>query len=179
MPLDIASGIFLSLLTAEWFGVHVSAGFIFFGILSTLLPDIDMLSFLSRIGYDHRSFFHWPLMYIPIAIAVFFVCGTTYATLFSFCILAHFIHDSIGIGWGVGWLAPFSMRKILFPEKGRRQEYGWFMTWLPDEEGAMAVKYHDPHWIRTYYFRVNKIAIIEYGALILSIFILFVYYRGL
>ena len=115
----------------------------------------------------------------PLAILVWFVCGAMYATLFSLCILAHLIHDSIGIGWGVAWLAPFSMRKILFPERGRRREYGWFMTWLLAEEAAMARKWHDPHWIKNWYFRPKFLTGVEYATLAVSIIMLFVYYGGL
>ena len=179
MPLDIALGIFLSLATAHVFGIDAGAGLIMFGILCALLPDIDMLPFLSRISYDHRSFFHWPLLYVPLAIMAWLLFGALYATLFSLCILAHFVHDSIGIGWGVAWLAPFSMRKILFPEKGRRGEYGFFMTWLPEEEAAMAAKWHDPQWIKHWYCRMRLLTLIEYAAFALSILLLFVYYRAL
>lgn len=177
MPLDIASGILLSLLTAHWFGIHATLSLFAFGIGNALLPDIDnIVPFLSRVNYDHRSFFHWPLLYIPVAVIVYLMFGSLYATLFSLGILAHFIHDSIGIGWGVAWLAPFSHRKILFPEKDRRSEYGFFMTWLPEQEAAMATKYHDPDWVRTYYFRPNTLAYVEYTALLVSVLALAVYY---
>ncbi len=179
MPLDIGLGIVLSLLTAHWFEIQATAGLIVFGIASILLPDIDIIPALSRIHHDHRSFFHWPLIYIPLAVLVYLFLGPLYAMLFSLCIIAHFIHDSIGIGWGVAWLAPFSQRKILFPEKDRRAAYGFFMTWLPEEEAAMAVEYHDPNWVRTWYLRPNLLACIEYTALIASIFALFVYYGAL
>ncbi len=176
MPLDIAAGIFLSLIVGHLFAIHVNEGVFLFGIASTLFPDIDMLPILRRISYDHRSRFHWPLLYVPVATAAYLLFGSLYATLFSLGILVHFIHDTVGIGWGVAWLAPFSFRKLLFPERGRRKEYGWYMSWSPYEEAAMAAKYHDPQWIKTYYSRPNPIAYVEYTALVVSIFTLIVYY---
>lgn len=175
MPLDIAVGILCSLVLAHAFGLRASLSLILFGVGSALLPDIDVLPVFRRVTYDHRSSFHWPLVYVPVA-AMLLALDPLYGELFLLAICAHFIHDTVGIGWGVAWFAPFSLRKFLFPERDRRREYGWLMTWLPEEEGAMAAKYHDPHWLRTWYARPTLLAFIEYGALVCSIIALAAYY---
>lgn len=178
MPLDVAIGIFLSLGIAEAFTIPASIHLILFGVGSSLLPDIDILPFLWQKPYNHRSWPHYPLIYIPVAIACFVFLGAAYGTLFVCGILAHFVHDTIGLGWGVAWLAPFSKRKfLLFPDGERRAAYGAFMTWLPHEEAAMAEQHANPHWIRDYYLRPNIVAYIEYGAFLGALAMLAWYFR--
>lgn len=176
MPLDIGFGILFSLFIAHAFGVHASVWTIFTGVVFSLLPDIDILPIFWPNKYDHRSWMHWPIIWIiPIALW-FFVFGPMWGALLLLCIVAHFIHDTIGIGWGVAWLAPFSKRKFLFPNATRRVKHGFFMTWLPEAEERMAGEYHDPHWVRTFYFRPNPVAYIEYGALLVAVAALCLYF---
>jgi hypothetical protein len=177
MPLDIGVGALFSLLVSHLFGFHATIFFVLLGILFVLLPDVDIIPIFWRTEYDHRSFTHYPVIYIPPALLLYVLGGPVYGTLFVLCIFAHFIHDTIGIGWGVAWLWPFSKRKFLFPERSRRDQYGLFMTWLPEEEKGMAARWHDPHWIRTYYLRPNPIAYVEYGILFFSIITLIVYFK--
>ncbi len=177
MPLDIGVGILLSLGVAHYFGIHASLLFIGLGILFALLPDIDILPFFWPTNYNHRSFMHYPLLYIPIALLVFYFFGTIYSTLFVLGVFSHMVHDTIGIGWGIAWLAPFSPRKFLFPEVGRRKQHGFFMTWLPQEEKVMANQYHDPTWVKTYYFTPNPIAYVEYGVLLVALGFLYMYLK--
>lgn len=169
MPLDIGVGILAALGVAHWFGTEPTVFLIIIGVLCALLPDIDILPVFWRTHYDHRSWLHYPLLYVPLGVLVYMVFGSMYAALFVVCVLAHLVHDTIGIGWGVAWLGPFSKRKFLFPEKGRRQRHGFFMTWTPKEEAKMAEEFHDPQWVSHYYFRPNAIAFVEYGALILAL----------
>ncbi len=177
MPLDIAIGIFISLFVTHAFSIHASALLVILGIGAALFPDLDnVIPQWRRAPYDHRNVLHWPLAYIPLSLVVFLVFGNMYGTLFSLGVLWHLVHDTVGIGWGVTWLAPFSMRKFMFPESGRRREYGWFMTWLPDEEAAMAAKWHDPHWLRNWYFTPNWLVFTECVALVCSIIALAAYY---
>ena len=176
MPLDIGVGVLLSLLVSHLFGFEANWQFICAGILFSLLVDVDILPFLWPTNYNHRSFFHYPLLYVPVTFVVYFIFGPVWATLFGLSVLSHFIHDTIGIGWGVAWLAPFSLRKFLFPEKRRRSALGFFMTWLPEEEKTIATEYHDPHWVKTYYLRPNPIAYVEYGTLLISFVVLVLYF---
>ncbi len=175
MPLDIAMGIVLSLGVAEFFNVEVTWWFIVLGIVFALVPDIDIVPWFSRTKYDHRSYSHYPIIYVPITALVWVFVGPIYAVLFGLATLAHVIHDTMGIGWGISWAWPFTKRRFLFPEKGRRVRHGFFMTWLPEAEVTMASEHHDPAWVKHYYLRPNPIAYVEYGALLFSLAILFWY----
>lgn len=175
MPLDIGVGVLLSLAVSAGFGIEPSALFIVAGVVFALLPDLDILPFLWPTAYNHRSFLHYPLSWVAPVTLVYLFVGPLWGTLFLLCVTSHFIHDTIGIGWGIAWLAPFSPRKFLFPEKGRRQQHGFFMTWLPEEEKEMASEHHDPYWVKTFYFRPNPIAYVEYGVLLIAILALWLY----
>lgn len=179
MPLDVGVGILLSIGVAEWFGVPLSPWLVLFGITAALLPDSDIVT--AAFGrWQHRMVTHFPLVYVPFAIALFLLLGPAYGALFLLGIVAHFLHDTIGIGYGVAWLWPFSPRKYLFPDRYRRQTLGWFVSWMPEEEARIQAAPRRPnaaHWLTDYYFRPNLGAYIEYGVLAASLAMLVAYIR--
>jgi hypothetical protein len=93
--------------------------------------------------------------------------------LYGLGVLAHLIHDTIGLGWGVAWLWPLSERKIIFFPVARMKTYGWFMSFTPEEELKLSYDYHNPNWLRHYYLRPNPVAYIEYGTFIIALIVLF------
>ena len=164
MPLDIGIGILLALGAAEFFGVQATPWLIAFGIAAALLPDIDIITIPLLGRWHHRTHTHFPIIYLSLSIPVFLLVDPLYATIFTLGVFAHLIHDTFGIGWGIAWLWPFSKRKfLLFPDKGRYEQFGIIATWMPEEEPALYHKHHDEHWIKHYYFRPNLLAYIEYG----------------
>jgi len=174
MPLDVGVGILLSIIVAHFSGVELSVPFVLFGVGSALLPDIDILPFLWRTAYDHRSVLHAPSIYVPLALVVYMLLGPVFAILFILAVLAHLVHDTFGLGWGIRWAWPLSNRRfLLFPEKGRSD--AWHMSWTEAEEKEWAPPADDGAWVRQYYFRPNKVAYIEYGVLLVSIFTLLQY----
>lgn len=176
MPLDIGAGILLSLFVADYFGTEPTLFFVLLGIIFALLPDIDMISYLlrKRKHHDHRSFTHYPLLYVPASIFVFIFFGSMYGILFVLCILTHLIHDTVGLGWGISWLAPFSYRKFRFlsPTGNKNGAWEFFRTWLPQDEPKLVERQDDPSWVTTYYFRPNLIGFVEYGVLAIALLIL-------
>lgn len=70
--------------------------------------------------------------------------------LFILCSLVQFIHDSVGTGWGIPWLFPFSSLRFKFVyqydlrKAGLPQKIAW--AWSPDEQRRLAQAYGDPHW---------------------------------
>lgn len=183
MPLDIGVGILLSIGVAEAFGVPLTPWLVVFGIASALLPDIDIGTLLWG-KWKHRTVTHFPLAYVLPAMLVYVLAGPVYGTLFALGVLAHFIHDTFGIGWGIAWGYPFSTRKFLFfPGKEREPFMGRFASWLPEEEPALraaeaAMPGSGEHWMKRYYFRPNLLAYIEYGTLIIALAALAGYTAG-
>jgi hypothetical protein len=169
MPLDIGVGILLALFTAHVFAITATWHVIAFGIIAALLPDIDIIT-LAWGTWRHRELTHYPLVYVPLTVLVYLAFGSAYAFLFFGCVFAHLVHDTLGIGWGISWFWPFTKRRFLFlPEKGRRARYGWFMTWLPEEQVHIIEDSSPHHWVITYYLRPSVLGAIEYGVLLIGI----------
>jgi len=166
MPLDIGVGILLSLGVSALFGTHATWPIIVFGTCSTLLPDIDIATALFG-KWKHRTATHYPLTYIPLVLLAGLLLGPFYAALFAAGVFAHFIHDTVGTGWGISWLWPITSRRFLFLPYGRRAEMGVFATWLPEQKPEWT--HHGPHtWVRTTYFRLSIVSIIEYAAFLIA-----------
>jgi hypothetical protein len=161
MLLDIGVGI----LAALWLHEPILLGIIF-----SLLPDVDMLISLVRYRgsagvYKHRDLLHLPIVYVLVGLALYPFSPST-ALLYIVCSLAHFLHDSIGLGWGVQWLWPFSRNHFSFlyvyqpsgkPALPRKMVYRW-----RHEEIESLDKIHgDPDWIRHIYLDLHPFAIIE------------------
>lgn len=182
MFLDIAIGIVAPLFVAHLFQFEATGGFVLFGILSSLLPDIDIIVYgfrkyvLHRKINDHRSWTHYPIVYILLSPAVFIFMSPLHGIVFLLCILFHFIHDSLWIGWGVSWFWPFSNRRYkFFPLKNGKSARQLKMTWLPREDEAIQKQLHDSHWIRDFYLRISVVSIVEYSAIIISLVFLKLY----
>lgn len=180
MPLDIAIGILLALFVPPAFGAELSPFIFIFALASALLPDVDMVAYLLRAkkSHDHRSWTHYPALYLPLAILVYILGGPLYATIFALGVYLHLIHDTIGLGWGVAWAWPITLRRFRFLSPTGSSSGGWelYRSWLPQQEVAMAEVQHDPSWIKTYYLRPNAIGFIEYGVLIVALVALYLYF---
>lgn len=183
MFLDIGIGILLSIWTSWFFHVDLMFTLILTGIIFALLPDIDFFIELIKHGNvggkvirEHRELTHFPIIYIPVAILVYVVFGAMWATLFSLAIFAHFLHDSVGIGWGIKWFWPFSKKAYkFFSEKDGRFSNRVIISWDPAELTEVAANHGDPNWIRNIYLQFTPIAIIEFSFFAISLLILSLY----
>jgi membrane-bound metal-dependent hydrolase YbcI (DUF457 family) len=178
MPLDIGVGILLSIFMSRLFHIPLSPIFISTGILFTLLPDLDFLvAFKKNLGaksHEHRDVLHYPLLFVPIGTALMFLVDYRLSILFAFASFLHFLHDSIGVGWGIQWLYPFSRNHYAFlyqydsPQK-------FIYIWTPEEVVQLSSQFGDPHWIKNIYFKLHPYAIIEFAAFAFSIIMLILY----
>jgi len=185
MLLDIGVGIALSLAISKVFAVEPTALFILGGIAFTLLPDIDaiveLLKYKHLGGYEpriHREWIHYPLLYIPVALAVYYFWGIAWASLLFLGATAHFIHDSMGIGWGIKWLGPFSLNNYkLFSEKNGAFSKRLLIKWVPEEFAETLKRHHNPNWFREYYLRPTFINIFEFLVFGAAIILLYFYLK--
>ncbi len=178
MPLDIGMGILLALGVSEVLGTPLSPLFIVFGIASALVPDIDIVT--AAFGrWRHREVTHYPIVYLPLFVLAFLFLPLAFALVFTLGVLAHFVHDTIGTGWGISWLWPFTPRRFLFfPDGERRRTMGTVATWLPEDKPEYAHVSTGHGWIREQYGRPNPIAYVEYGLLALALIALGIYFYG-
>lgn len=163
---DIGFGVLAAVLISTLFSVELSASIIAAGIFFALLPDIDFLVELIRHGSvggrverEHRNLLHHPLTYIPVAVAIYFTSGSVWATLFTVCVLFHFMHDSFGIGWGIKWLWPFLKNNYKIEKVGGTY---YVVSRTPEELERVVAERGDPEWIRNIYLRPSKVALIEF-----------------
>ena len=178
MFLDIGFGILIALGAIELGGITPSLWLFVFSITVCLLPDFDVFLHMRKgrdmggEAYSHRSHFHYPLVYIPLGTILISVISLPYGLIFFFGSLLHFVHDSIGIGWGVQWLAPFNKDHFAFfyhydiyrhdlPKK-------WIYRWSPEEVPVVADQYGDKDWIRNIYFKWHPYAIVEFLVFVLA-----------
>jgi len=172
MPLDLGAGLLLGLLAEFLFDRPVGLMLPFAGALLTLIPDIDFLVHLARMrtskhAEHHREILHIPFLYIPTGLVACIPLGEPWLFLFASASIVHFLHDSIGIGWGVPWLYPFTDDAYSFfyhlennsrkPKLPRRLIY----VWRRNQISNMAHTYGDENWIRSIYFKLHPYALIE------------------
>ena len=185
MFLDIGIGILLSIWTSWFFHADLTFALVLAGVIFALLPDIDFFVELIKHGSvggkiirEHRELTHFPIIYIPIAILIFILYGVMWVMLFSLALFAHFLHDSVGIGWGIRWFWPFSKKAYkLFSEKDGRFSSRLIISWSPLELIKVVADHGDPNWIRNIYFRLTPISVIEFSFLIISLIILYLYFH--
>lgn len=183
MPLDVGIGILLGLVLGPEQTVIANA---LLGVVFVLLPDADVIVFyllrslrVKRFK-DHRELFHYPLVYIGLGTVILLAFQPAWIPLFVAASLAQFLHDSIGIGWGIPWLYPFSNRYFKFfyqydlHRAKQPQKFMW--VWSKSEQRELLDKYGDPDWhkhtfqVREYAFwwHVAEIVVLLIGLLVLA-----------
>jgi hypothetical protein len=111
------------------------------------------------------------------------IFSPTLAWLFAVGILGHFIHDSIGIGWGVQWLAPLKSDHYTFfyrvhtadklaPPKKR------LYIWPNKDIDHLNKQYGDEDWFKNTYIKWHPFAIFEFVVFIAALLALYLYTRG-
>ncbi len=171
MLLDIGVGILFALGLAPLLHVEHTFMWILAGVVFALLPDVDALVNLVAhrgLGHEHkhRDLCHLPLLYIPIGVLILFPISYALTTLFVLCSLAHFLHDSIGIGWGVQWLSPintdhFSFLYLYQPPGKPALPRKWFYRFAHADIDRLDRQYGDHDWIRHIYIELHPYAIVE------------------
>jgi len=181
MFLDAGNGIFAVMLTSWIFDMPLSRTLVAAGIIFAFLPDVDYLIHLARGGtsrnaHRHREMLHYPLLFIPAGVILFSFYGMEWVFLFGVAAFLHFLHDSIGIGWGVQWLYPFSKDHYTFfyryqPRHKERlpRRFALLLVWKHEEVDILAAKYGDPDWIRNIYLRWHPYAITEFAIFLIAL----------
>lgn len=186
MPLDIGVGILAALGVGALFHVHTDFLLIVAGVIFALLPDFDFLVSLvargtrafGKYGHEHRDLFHYPILYLLFgAVIIVFVADPVWAVLFVIASFLHFLHDSVGIGWGIQWLFPFSSRHFfiapIYAAPNKKLLPAHFLyVWKHEEIDKLACEYGDEHWFRNIYLKLHPYALFEFAVFLFSIMIL-------
>lgn len=183
MLLDTAVGILLAIGVSLYFDARLTPLLLWSGIVFVLLPDIDFLIEFARHGSvggkvirEHRNITHFPILYALVMVLIFIFFGAKWAVLLGATSIAHFLHDSIGLGWGIKWLWPFSKKAYkFFSNKKGEVSKNLISSWGQDELKVIVAQYGDPNWLKNNYLCLSKTLIIEMSAFLISIFILLLY----
>lgn len=185
MFFDIGAGILSSIFISFLFKLPLNTSFLIGGVVFALLPDLDSIFNLNKrsgaiYAHKHRDAIHYPLLYIPLGMTMISFFNSTWSVLFGLCSLIHFIHDSIGIGWGIQWLFPFSKNHYafayLYQPKGKEKLPNKFIyNWKHTDVDALAEKYGDNEWFGNIYLKWHPYAVIELLVFIFSLIILYLY----
>ncbi len=180
---DIGIGIILSVGVSKIFSVELTWFLVFLGVIFALIPDFDfILALISKCfknsfikSYDfHREISHFPIIYLIVSLLVFLFAGKFFGFLFFFGTLCHFLHDSVGTGWGIKWFWPFSKKsyKLFSDQQGRL--FWKIAIWDEEALHETQVKFGNPNWIRDIYFRPTVVSISEFAILVVGIIVLII-----
>lgn len=182
MFIDVSLGILSALVATSIFSVNLNLYILLIAIFLALIPDIDLLIYILR-GYDmkfaykHRDILHLPVVYLVISLFIY-VINPLFSLIFFFSTFFHFLHDSIGIGWGVSWLWPFSKKHFAFfyiyqsskkPHITKKLVY----VFKQDEIDELYKKYGDHELLKNVYLKLNIHLLIELLIFIIVLVILY------
>lgn len=159
MFLDIKLGLAWAILVALIFDHTITASWLTAGVVFALLPDLDFWLEYARRGTVggkvislHRTLLHAPLTYVPVILFVGSFAGPAWMTLFALGIIGHHIHDSMGMGYGVRWLWPFSTRWYkLFSGHDGELHYDrehLLVSWSDEEMRALVARRGNDTWLK-------------------------------
>jgi hypothetical protein len=185
MFLDIGVGILIGILFDSLSDVYSLTTFVLWGMAFALSPDLDFIIHFLKGGkyedeYKHRNLLHNPLIFWSVGSLIMAFIEPILVPMFLLGSLSHFIHDSIGIGFGVRWLFPFSrihyaflyrVRTGTFEDMPKQLVYKWDDMQVKD----YAEKYHDYDWFRNIYLKWHPFAIVEFAVFIVSLVTLYFY----
>lgn len=182
---DFGHGILITILLLILYDKEPDLFYFSLGLVFSILPDLDgVVEFLRYRKVDagehgdHRDGLHYPVVWI-VAGGILIFIEPFIGTLFTLCVLAHFLNDSWGTGWGIEWLWPLSHRTYKFFSRSDRADdvtlKQLLVSW--DTEGReYAAKYlAKRNWLDDIYGRMTLISSIEYGAFVLSLVVLAIY----
>jgi len=191
MPFDIGIGIILSIAFAHFFGIDLSWVLVMFGVLVSLGPDIidglpRLKTMFSENAHKHRDGAHYPLYYIiagSIIVSLVLPWGLAGVFLFVLISVIHFLHDCIGVGWGIRMFYPFSKKYFKFFSPDLDLHNKRVSTYISTEKiisiwtKADVQKINHIHgrkdWITWYYFKQSA-GYVEWTVFLIGIWLLFV-----
>lgn len=173
MFLDVGVGILVSIFVSAVLGVEFLLLLVVTSVFFALFPDFDFLYFYpkkedTKYDHKHRDYIHYPLIYLSVGTSlILLLFGRSWGLVFLLSSFLHFVHDSIGIGWGVKWLFPFLKNNYAFfylyskkIKKGLRKRV---FVFTPEELPSVVREHGDTNWVKNIYFKWHPIAIFEFS----------------
>ncbi len=177
MPLDIGVGLLLGVILSDSVDLTYPVCLLI-GVVAALIPDLDFLYTFSKTRKtpttEHRDGLHYPLLVTPIIGLFGWIVNPYIGLILATGTLLHFVHDSVGVGFGIKWLFPFNKNSYLFlfqiknpanKDMPKQRLY----SWSDAERAEMMRKYGYKDWLRFLYFHPNPYGLFEYLLLAIGI----------
>lgn len=126
-----------------------------------VLPDLDVLmqkAMEGKITGTHKNIMHYPLVIVPlVSLVAFLIFGFSWfwSLVAATALLVHYVHDTVEIGPGIAWLAPFNT-KAKYRLRRLEGEIRFRMT--PEElavRGAITLE----EWLEKEYLRITPASV--------------------
>jgi hypothetical protein len=179
--MDVGLSLIYAVLSAKFFNVELTTTIILLSVAFGLLPDFDMSVEIFQQGAlrgkgdkFHRKITHFPILYIPIIPFIFYRYNNFWGILFTVNLISHFIHDTVGTGFGLKWLWPFSKKnfKIFSNPIDGRLGTKFIVSWDPQALKITMEHYGDKNWLRNLYLTFSNVLLLELIFLGLGILVL-------
>jgi len=179
MPLDVGVGLILGILLSH-LNSYNHGLCLAIGVAASLLYDLDFIWSAVRTksviapGTEHRDGLHYPLIVIPFLGVLGSLINPALGLVLALGALLHFIHDSIGVEFGVKWLFPFKKNSYAFfyhtglpTNKGMPREK--LYSWSDKEREEARKRYGDPERIKHIYLRPHPYGVAEYAVCLVGV----------
>ena len=155
-----AFGLLATIVVCVVFGVKVEWQHAVLAVVLSNIVDFDAVwtyirndSIAAHAGNlaDHRDIAHYPIIVVPCFILTASVFGFFWATVVAANLVTHFVIDSVGVGWGIKWLWPFSKKNYKFLcERDNRSSTRILVSWSPAELRYAIAHYGNIDWLAEY-----------------------------
>ena len=158
MLLDLAMGLWVSVIISSIFTGGFDCGVLLIGVIFSVTPDFDFVyhylktkEVAAHAGNttDHRDGLHYPIPYVILGTIFIAIFSKIIAVLFLITSVWHFFHDLFGTGWGIKLFYPFSNKNYkLFCDKEGNLSKQILVSWNSGELEDVIYRKGDPEWIK-------------------------------
>jgi len=184
---DAGIGLIVTSVMILWFGAPHTVWFIVWTIAWAYLPDLDGAFHFIKTGKavadlengrDHREGLHYPLLWTLFFGVIIYIFGFNIWLISAFtAMMLHFLHDMIGIGWGVQIFAPLDWGSYkLFSKKWVSADVTLspiVTRYSKSELREALIKYGEADWIERYFCKWTHVSLVDYGLFLVGVISIF------
>ncbi len=180
---DAGIGLIVSAMMIIWLDVPATFLFVLWVLAWAYLPDLDGAFHFIKTGKavadlengrDHREGLHYPLIWTVMFGGLIYFFGINVWLISAYiAIMLHFLHDMIGIGWGIQVFAPFDWGSYkLFSKKWVSADVSLtpaVTRYSKEELREALMKYGEADWIERYFCKLTHVSVVDYGLFIIGV----------
>jgi membrane-bound metal-dependent hydrolase YbcI (DUF457 family) len=171
---DAGLGILVAVFVCALLDVEVTPVYLAIGLIFAYAPDCDwvldrhfwktgLVAAHAGNPYDHREGLHKPLLW-ALAISGWGILAPGPVPMIALiAVMCHFLHDTVGTGWGMPWFWPLTKRRFKFfsTKQNEMTMTPFLVTWAHAELPQYIKNYGRANWKDYYYGSWTSVAIFE------------------